>query len=211
LLTGIFYRSELGLHNSIAVVGNGSGFWHKQKLVPFGEYVPFHELIDNLLQLFVLPLSSLAPGPSDQPLLNAAGLRIAPFICYEVVYPDFARSIGRDADLLVTVSNDTWFGASFGPLQHLQMAAMRARELGRYMVRATNNGVSAFINARGEVVAETAQFKAETLQGSVVVYEGMTPFGRWGSWPVWLLCIVSIALSVRRRLTLPAPATTPKN
>lgn len=212
LITGVFYRSELGLHNSIVVEGNGSGVWLKQKLVPFGEYVPFHEWIDNVLQMFVLPLSSLAVGPADQTLLNAAGLRIAPYICYEVVYPDFARRVGRDADLLLTVSNDTWFGASFGPLQHLQMAAMRARELGRYMVRATNNGVSAIINSRGQVVAETAQFKAETLQGNVLVYEGMTPFGHWGSLPVWLLCAAVIGFSLRARLkAVPDPATTPRN
>ncbi len=199
LLTGIFYRNELGTHNSIIALGNGSGVWHKQKLVPFGEYVPLQSLLSNLLELFKLPQSSLTPGAADQVLLQAAGLKIAPFICYEVVYPDFVRSVGGDADLLLTISNDTWFGASFGPLQHLQMAAMRARELGRYMIRATNNGVSAFINAKGEIIAQTHQFTAETLQGTVQVYEGTTPFARFGSWPVWLLSVAIIAFNLWRR------------
>ncbi len=195
LITGIFARSELGLHNSLVALGNGSGIWHKQKLVPFGEYVPLRNIIANLLQLFELPLSSLTPGADEQQLLTTDGLRIAPYICYEVVYPDFARRVGRDADLLLTVSNDTWFGNSLGPPQHLQMAAMRARELGRYMVRATNNGISALIDSHGRIIAETAQFEATTLQGSVLAYTGTTPFARWGSWPVWLLCLGIVAAS----------------
>ncbi len=197
-LTGIFYRSELGLHNSVIAVGNGSGVWNKQKLVPFGEYVPMRSWLSNLLELFKLPLSNVSPGPANQPLLQAAGLMIAPFICYEVVYPDFVRQTGGDADLLLTISNDTWFGASFGPLQHLQMAAMRARELGRYMIRATNNGVSAIINADGEIVARTRQFTAETLQGNVLVYAGTTPFARFGSWPVWLLSLAITGFNLWR-------------
>lgn len=206
LVTGIFARSEAGLHNSLVALGNGSGVWHKQKLVPFGEYVPLRDVVANLLQLFELPLSSLTPGAQQQALLSAAGLRIAPYICYEVVYPDFARRVGRDADLLLTVSNDTWFGNSLGPPQHLQMAAMRARELGRYMVRATNNGISALIDPHGRVIAETAQFKAETLQGNVLAFEGTTPFARWGSWPVWLLCAAIVAFTAwraRGRATTP--------
>jgi len=195
LVTGVFARSELGLHNSLAVVGNGSGVWNKQKLVPFGEYVPLRNVVENLLQLFALPLSSLTPGAYEQPLLHAAGLTIAPYICYEVVYPDFARHVGRDADLLLTVSNDTWFGHSFGPPQHLQMAAMRARELGRYMVRATNNGISALIDQQGRIIAETPQFQAETLQGTVLAFEGTTPFARWGSWPVWIFCVAVVVLN----------------
>jgi apolipoprotein N-acyltransferase len=156
-------------------------------------------VVENLLQLFDLPLSSLTPGAYEQPLLHVDDLTIAPYICYEVVYPDFARRVGRGADLLLTVSNDTWFGNSLGPPQHLQMAAMRARELGRYMVRATNNGISALIDPQGRVIAQTAQFQAETLQGNVLAFEGTTPFARWGSWPVWLFCLAVVGLNFWRQ------------
>ncbi len=81
--------------------------------------------------------------------MSAGGYLIALFICYENGLPDFVRRHAASADYLVTISNDTWFGASWGPLQHLEMAQMRAHENGRYMIRATNNGVSAIINARG--------------------------------------------------------------
>jgi apolipoprotein N-acyltransferase len=198
-ITGIFYRDGELAHNSMAAMGRGSGVWHKQKLVPFGEYIPLRELMGNVMQLFDLPMSSLAPGPASQSLLTANGVSIAPFICYEVVYPEFVRAYGKEAAILLTISNDTWFGASFGPLQHLQMAAMRARELGRYMVRATNNGVSALINSRGEIIARTEQFRAETLEGEVAIFEGRTPYSRWGSWPVLGLVLGTIVFNMAAR------------
>ena len=143
------------------------GIYHKQKLVPFGEYVPLSALLEPVLQLFSLPLSSLSSGPGDQQLLQASGYSLAPYICYEVVYPDFVQNQAHEADFLVTISNDTWFGASIGPLQHLQMAAMRALENGRYMVRATSNGVSAIIDERGQILSRTPQFEVATLSQSV--------------------------------------------
>ena len=188
LLTGIFGETGAGIHNSIVALGDGTGLWHKRKLVPFGEYTPLRAVSGGVLELFDLPMSSLVPGPRVQGLLTAAGHSIAPFICYEVVYPDFVRRQARDASLLVTISNDTWFGRSWGPPQHLQMAAMRARENGRYMVRATNNGISALINERGEITASVPQFVATTLTGTVELFTGRTPWSRWGDWPLLGLC-----------------------
>jgi apolipoprotein N-acyltransferase len=199
LISGIFFEDGNMIHNSLATFGNGDGVWHKQKLVPFGEYVPLRRFLSSLLQVFALPQSSLEPGSAEQNLLTAGMARIAPFICYEVVYPDFVRRYGRDADLLLTVSNDTWFGASWGPHQHLQMAAMRARELGRYMVRATNNGISALIDERGRITATVPQFTATVLEGEVRRFGGSTPFARWGSWPVLVLSFGLVLLSTLRR------------
>lgn len=188
LLTGIFANSDEGTHNSIVALGDGTGLWHKRKLVPFGEYTPLRALSGGVLELFDLPMSSLVPGPRRQGLLTAKGHNVAPFICYEVVYPEFVRRHARDAALLVTISNDTWFGASWGPPQHLQMAAMRARENGRWMVRATNNGISALIDDKGELVAAAPQFVATTLTGTVQLFDGLTPWARWGDWPLLMLC-----------------------
>jgi apolipoprotein N-acyltransferase len=188
LITGIFARNGDSIHNSLTALGNGSGLWHKQKLVPFGEYVPLRGVMATVLQIFDLPMSSLAPGPAQQALLQVGDLRVAPFICYEVVYPEFVRRHAREADFLLTVSNDTWFGTSWGPPQHLQMAAMRARENGRYMVRATNNGITALIDEKGAIVAQAPQFEAATLSGTVRIFTGRTPWSRWGNWPVLLFC-----------------------
>lgn len=186
LISGILYNEDNKIYNSITAIGNGSGVYHKQKLVPFGEYVPFTAIMESLLELFSLPMSSLASGPAKQDLLQASGFSLAAYICYEVVYPDFVRKQAHEADFLITISNDTWFGASFGPLQHLQMAAMRALENGRYMVRATSNGVTAFINEKGQIVSQAEQFEIATLQATVPVFQGRTPFSYWGSWPIVL-------------------------
>lgn len=206
IISGIPYweYDDDRIHNSITVFGNGNGLYHKQKLVPFGEYIPLQSLIRGLIPFFDLPMSSFSKGPADQGLLLAGDdWKIAPYICYEVVYPDFARRNMADADLLLTISNDTWFGDSFGPLQHLQMAQMRALENQRYMIRGTNNGVTAIIDHRGRVSARLDQFVQDSLVGEVFIARGQTPFNRLGSSPLLLLsavlCATLLAMARRRR------------
>jgi len=151
-------------------------------------------LLRGLIDFFDLPMSAFSPGPKNQDPLRAGGYRVAPFICYEVVYPDLVARSARRAELLVTISNDSWFGNSIGPLQHLQMAQMRALENGRYMIRATNNGVSAIINHRGQIVARTPQFIATTLHGKVELMLGDTAFSSFGSKPVLMGCFITLVL-----------------
>ena len=119
---------------------------------------------------------------------------MAPFICYEVVYPDLVAENASAADLLITISNDSWFGRSIGPLQHLQMAQMRALENGRYMIRGTNNGISAIIDHRGKITAQSQQFVTTTLRGEVQVMLGSTPFSSFGSRPVIIGCAITLLL-----------------
>ena len=195
LITGVPLR-ETGedgrrrYYNALTVVGNGSGEWRKQKLVPFGEYVPLQEVLRGVIAFFDLPMSDFARGPADQPLLQALGWKIAPLICYEAVYPDFAASLATDSQLLLTVSNDAWFGASLGPQQHLQMAQMRALESGRWMIRATNNGITALIDPQGRVSSRLPAFEAGVLHGEVQPMQGQTPWLQFGSWPLGLLCLL---------------------
>ena len=130
-------------------------------------------------------------------MLWAGSHQIAPFICYEIVYPDFVTKNSRGADFLVTVSNDSWFGDSIGPLQHLQMARFRALETGRPLLRGTNNGVSAIINPAGNIEAATDQSVETLLQGKITPRQGNTPIMVTGSWPVLLICLF-ILLSFAR-------------
>jgi apolipoprotein N-acyltransferase len=99
-----------------------------------------------------------------------------------------------DASLLVNVSNDAWFGDTIAPHQHLQIARMRALEVGRYVVRATNNGISAFIGPRGEMLASGPQFDYITITRDVYPMGGATPFARAGNGPVIFCCLVVIAI-----------------
>jgi len=186
-------------HNSIMAIGNGSGIYHKQKLVPFGEYVPLQGLLRGLIGFFDLPMSSFSPGPDNQSPLQANGINVMPYICYEVAYPDFVAFNARHSGLLLTISNDGWFGDSLGPLQHLQIARMRALETGRYMLRGTNNGVTAIINEKGDITERIPQFQRAVLTGEVFTAKGSTPYMQTGSWPVLTLALILIVF-VRERV-----------
>lgn len=177
----IFYNSLLGL-------GEAQGFYHKRRLVPFGEYVPLQDWLEGLLDFFKLPISDFRRGPAEQPNLSTGKLMTAGSICYEIAYPDLVAEQAANADFLLTVSNDSWFGHSIGPYQHLQMAQMRARENGRMLVRATSNGITALVQPNGEISARLPQFQPGVLRGVVEAYAGQTPFQRTGSTPVLLLC-----------------------
>ena len=152
--------------------------------------MPLEEWLRGLIHFFDLPTSIISKGPEQQRPLQVGDLHIAPSICYEVVYPDLVADAASGAEVLLTISNDAWFGDSIGPLQHLQMAQMRALETGRYMLRATNNGVSAIVNPRGELLLKSQQFVQQTLVGEVQPMQGQTPFMRWHSWPVVGICLL---------------------
>lgn len=209
LITGIAQKTnpdsaqKAQYYNSILVKGAGEGLYQKQKLVPFGEYLPLESLLRGTISFFNLPMSNFIPGVSDQKLLTAKGMQIAPFICYEVVYPDFVRQQAKHSDLMITISNDSWFGRSAGPLQHLQMAQVRAAENGRYMLRSNNNGVTAIIDPKGRIIASAPQFEQAIVRGEVQRMLGETLFARFGSIPLIIFCslILTIQLLQSRRNT----------
>lgn len=204
LITGLPLRQkdqygDLRYYNAITSLGDSQGEYRKQKLVPFGEYVPLQELLRGVIAFFDLPMSDFARGPSQQAPLEAKGYKIAPYICYEVVYPEFATELAAQSEILLTISNDTWFGTSIGPMQHLQMAQMRALEAGRWMIRATNNGVSALIDPQGQISQTVPQFEQALLHGTVTPMQGLTPYLRWQSWPLILFCSLSLMLALLLR------------
>ena len=188
--------------NTAIAVGRGAGDYVKRRLVPFGEDVPLEFIIRGWIELFDLPMSRLHPGAMQQPLLEAGELRLAMAICYEIVFPELVRAQARDADLLVTISNDTWFGDSIGPPQHMQMAQMRALENGRYLLRSTNDGITAIVDHQGRMVARLPRFEQGVLEGSALVMEGRTPYSRLGGMPVVVGCfsILIIGFWLRRRV-----------
>lgn len=196
LVTGIPWRrvDAGGRHyfNSVAVISGGEGHYHKQKLVPFGEYVPMQSLLRGLIPFFDLPMSSFTPGQPGQDNLRALDQSIAPFICYEVLYPALVARRSHDSDVLLTISNDAWFGTSAGPHQHFQMARMRALETGRWLLRGTNNGITAIVDPQGRVRALAEQFDRTVLTGSFRPASGETPFMALGG-PPWLILSLLLA------------------
>jgi len=161
-----------------------SGVFHKVHLVPFGEFVPFESLIRGLVTFFDLPMSSFSRGKADQPLLKMRGEPLATSICYEDSFGEELIQQLPEATILLNGSNNAWYGDSLAPHQHLQIAQMRVLETGRMLIRATTNGISAFIDHKGNIVAQAPQFEPYVLTHKVQPRTGATPYVRWGNWPI---------------------------
>jgi apolipoprotein N-acyltransferase len=179
--------------------------YDKNLLIPFAEYVPFAGLLPSLARWF--PHVGRFRASTETPALVLGSWRIAAPICYEVIRPEFVRRMMRAAHphLLVTLANDAWFGDSDEPWLHLGLAQLRAVEQRRYLIRATNSGVSAVVDPAGRLVVRSGLFTRENLRATVHPLEGGTPYARLGDWPGWLalalmlLGLLRDAPSPRRR------------
>ncbi|MEI6858428.1 MAG: apolipoprotein N-acyltransferase [Shewanella sp.] len=214
IITGIISHQQDSFYNSLIVLGNhhskhqsqadyiegGSNEFKKHHLLPIGEFVPMESLLRPLAPLFNLPMSSFDRGAYQQPNLNALGYQIAPAICYEIAFPEQLRAnVNEATDLLLTVSNDAWFGSSNGPLQHMEIAQMRSIELGRPLVRATNNGVTAVVDELGNITHKLPQFEVGVLVADIPLVKGQTLFSTWGQWPIIILSALLLALVITRQ------------
>jgi len=174
-------------YNSIMALGSQSeGLYKKQRLVPFGEYIPLSGMLS-----WVLPalqndpaMSGFSRGASDQQPLHIKQHNLAAAICYEVAYPNLTRRNASNSDFLVTVSNDAWFTGTAGPWQHLQMVQMRAKENGRWFIRATNTGITAFIDHQGHIVRQAPIDQRTVLRGDLPAMQGQTLYNRLSDWPI---------------------------
>ncbi len=205
LLTGIFYHDEEEgkFYNSIARVGDEPSFYHKQHLVPFGEYIPLRWLLDFFRDYVLIPMSDLGAG-QQRGLLQVGAYQVGMSICYEVIFADEMKETLPEANYFVNVSNDSWFGESSAAAQHLQMAQVRSREGARAMVRAASTGISALIDHQGRIVKASTQHVAENLVGEIQAREGETLFAHYGhniimSTIIVLLSLCLISMIMRRR------------
>jgi len=193
-----FSGERFSYYNSVVNVGvGGEQSYRKRHLVPFGEFIPpgFHWVLGVLR----IPLTDFARGETTQPPLVAGGTRWAVAICYEDIFGEEVIDALPGAGVLLNVSNDAWFGESLAAEQHLQFSQMRALETGRWMVRATNTGVTAAIDEKGQVAARLAPFTQGALAASPVPHAGSTPFVRWGNYPALAFAVLALVLVARAR------------
>ena len=184
--------------NSVVRVGaGGPQSYRKRHLVPFGEFIP--PGFGWILAVLKIPLTDFARGDAAQPPMAAGGTSFAVAICYEDIFGEEVITALPQAGVLLNVSNDAWFGESLAADQHLQFSQMRALETGRWMVRATNTGVTAAIDEKGRVVGKLPQFTAGELAANPVPHAGATPFVRWGNLAALALAGAALAWAGLRR------------
>ena len=185
---------EIYYYNSITTLGAAKGNYLKQHLVPFGEFIP--QPFGQIISWLGIPLANLKPGHSNQPLIQVHNHPIASLICYELAYPQLLRQQLPEAEWIVSVSDDGWFGHSLAMYQQLQMAQVLSRLTGRFQVVANNDGLSSIINTEGNITASLPAFHAGLLEATIYPATGSTPWVYLGDIPVLFISqfIVLLAL-----------------
>lgn len=180
--------------------------YDKTHLVPFGEFVPFRDLLGRVFRAVASGMTTgdVTPGPEPRSLVLAGeggpggerGVRLGVPICYELIFPDLVRRFGRDgAGVLLGITNDAWYGKTGAPFQFFAITALRSAESGLWTVRAANTGVSGIIDARGAVREQTWIFERDAVVADVPILStagGRTVYARHGDWVVWA-CWLGIA------------------
>ncbi len=207
LLIGSDSFDQDGVYNSALLVdprGELNGRYDKMYLVPFGEFVPLRSILFFAGKV-VPEISDFSPG-KNYSLFPVQDHQFAVHICFEVVFPQLTREFClRGASLLVNITNDAWFGDSSAPRQHFAMAAMRAIENRRYMVRAANTGISGIIDPYGRVLQATDVFVPALVFGKVKLMQEQTFYARHGDLLVYgsiFICIAVLILALfKHRVT----------
>lgn len=184
------YHNRLWLHDP---ANSLMPHYDKGHLLPFGEYVPFSIPLP-FIEYFQQG-NDFSPGQGS--VLRMGKAVFGPLICYEAIFPELAQSrVQEGANILLTVSNDAWFGRSSAPMQHLQTLILRAVEQKRSIIRSTNTGISAIIDPRGRITARGDIFRAEILVGEAVLVQTTTLFHSLKPYISWFSCLIpAIALS----------------
>ena len=176
--------------------------YRKMHLVPFGEYIPLKSWLFFVSPL-VESLAEFAPGTATV-LLPVGSHRISTSICYEVVYPELVRdAVDQGSELLTTITNDAWYGDSSAPYQHFAMASMRAIDLGRYLVRAANTGISGIVDPYGRVVVASGIFERTAVVGEARYLSARTVYATFGDAVAWAAVALTVAMAL-------LPARTPR-
>ena len=181
--------------------GEGLSAYRKVKLVPFGEFIPFEWLLKYVVKDIEVmgALGSFLPGPVEQPLLEAGGVKLGSTVCYESIFPQLWRAQAKQgAQVFVNITNDAWFFDTAAPHQHLAVNVLRAAENGLPVLRAANTGFSAYIDAFGNVKERSALFQQTIITASVPlsVRDTSTFYVKWGDWFAWVCAVLFFTIGI---------------
>tara|TARA_E500000178_G_C16590267_1_gene560041 strand:- start:39 stop:611 length:573 start_codon:yes stop_codon:yes gene_type:complete len=176
-------------------ISNTVEFHDKIKLVPFGEYIPFR----NLLKNFKILLGGLdfSHGKKLSFLELNNKVKLLPLICYEVIFPNITKLSENNHDLIINITNDAWFGSSRGPYQHLELAKIRTVLEGKYMLRVANTGISAIIDHNGNIVEKINLGNSGVIDKKLVLYKKNTLYSYVGDYIFYALLLVLILIIIK--------------
>jgi len=193
-----FGDGEWRTYNSAIYFSGNNQVYDKRHLVPFGEFVPLEQWIRGWIPYFDLPNSHSSAGEKIQPPILVGDWSVATAICYELAFANTLYKDLQSADLLLVLSNGNWFGKSLQIWQQYEMLRLRAAENGRPAVQASNDGITAISNHRGEVIAQAEPYISTILEGKVSKVRGRTPFSYWGNYLAVLLCLLTLAAAKKK-------------
>lgn len=196
-----YYNSVYAINDAGQVIGASD----KVHLTPFGEYVPWEDLLRQLGFDNVISLPGGFSAAVDRTLLSLPdGLSLFPLICYEVIFPQEMTGAWRSADAVLNITNDGWFGATPGPYQHFQQARIRAVEHGLPVIRAANNGISAVINDKGQIISGLSLDQKASVDATLNLFSEQKSETDWRQQNLWLIIVflVFLALISRRSFGL---------
>lgn len=191
LITGIPIQKGSQYYNAMLALGLDHATYYKQRLVIFGEYLPWWIIwAHGLLNLLDIPMSSFSSGPSHQAAFNVANLNLGTFICYEIAYSNLVQeTVNNHAELLLTINDDAWFGHSFALAQHLQIGQFQALATGRYLAFLSNTGLTAIVTPKGKIIAKLPAFETGVLTHLIYKSVGLTPWDYLGDAPIIIILV----------------------
>lgn len=169
-------------YNALLVIGADHGEYRKRHLVPFGEYVFLPTISQYFIDLFHIPMSNFLPGKHHQALIQIKGANVAAYICYEIAFESLVLNDFPKSNLIINISDDSWFGHSLAAWQQFQIGQFRAIETGRYAIFATNDGITAIVDPKGHIMSALPRYQRQTLTDTVQIYEGNTPLVIMRDW-----------------------------
>lgn len=203
-------RGSAGTFNSVLLFAeDGIAAYDKVHLTPFGEFVPFRRLL-FFVRKITDEIGDFSPGARLHNL-ELAGRKLATPICYEVIFPGLVRSlVAGGGQAIVTLSNDSWFGNTSAPRQHLAMAACRSVENRRWLLRSTSNGISALVDPAGRIVRHSPMGRADEFLAEFQYLSRLTVFSRWGYRFPYACLFLALALLARAPSRRRGPPTSPE-